>query len=77
MIYFEILIGDFELPYDKESEENDETNMDKFANVGNHPHSSLKHLNKHDYDIAETSKYVLAYMSGFVVRKTYRFSNIQ
>ena len=51
--------------------------MDKFVNVGNHPHSSLKHLNEHDYDVTETSKYVLAYMSGFVVRKTYRFSNCQ
>lgn len=63
----------FENLLDESSEEKiDHQEVDLNSDVMN-SYSSDSHLH-HDYDVAHTSKYVIAYIAGYVTRKMQRFS---
>ena len=80
--FYLCISGDFDLTENESDEnnsdeDNDEANMEKYVNLANHPYSSLSHLNEQDYGVQETSKYVLAYISGYIVRKCQKFSSCE
>ncbi|CAD6223766.1 GSCOCG00011762001-RA-CDS [Cotesia congregata] len=65
----------FESLIDESSEDDNNNLVSNSANTikpcSNDPHED------HDYDVAQTSEYVIAYIAGYVTRKMHRFSRCE